>query len=87
VSTLAGHIVHDIVIALSTLALVAFVFALRSAISIKVEDVGQVTSRPSRMACPNCGSAAVVRIDEELVRCQACGWRTDVYEAMKAAGL
>jgi hypothetical protein len=48
VSTLAGHIVHDIVVGLSTLALVLFAIALRSAISIKVEDVGKVTDRRGR---------------------------------------
>lgn len=37
------------------------------------------------MACPCCGSRAVGRIDEESVRCKACGCETDAYEAMKAA--
>jgi len=48
VSTLVGHILHDVVVGLSTLALVLFAIALRGAISIKVEDVGQVTDRRRR---------------------------------------
>jgi hypothetical protein len=37
------------------------------------------------LRCPQCSSLDVKRTDEEMVRCESCGYRTDLYEAMKQA--
>lgn len=45
------------------------------------------------MLCPNCGKGRPATTAEdaergylEMVTCPACGWKTDAYEATKAAG-
>ena len=41
-SEFGAHVLHDVIVALFTLALVLFAVALKGAISIKVEDSGEV---------------------------------------------
>ena len=35
--------------------------------------------------CPWCGSRDLVKYDIEFAKCQKCGHKTDIYEAMKQA--